>query len=193
MAIIVDAPVYLARRHHPEAGAIIKVGRSTDAPKRCRDLGARLILQLPPGLEHTLHRAFADQRVWVRTSNGRFPEDAPQPLVQATSEWFYEDGIVLYFLQLCASTRPQRVPTMQDALAWLNQAIATATRPSASQQLAAHGPEECVPRPSLCKRDAVDGRTRRAARSNKIEKPHAELRGVALGHGGFVAHDGARA
>ena len=172
MAIVVDAPVYLARRIHPQAGAIIKVGRSTNIPKRCASLGARAIVTLPPGLEAALLACFAAHRVWVRNDDGWFPDDSPRPLLQATTEWFYETGSVAIFTTLALASRPNRVPTERDALAWLNQAISEGSRPIASQHPAANGPEECVPRPSLWKRDAVDGRTRRAAVEDESLRAH---------------------
>lgn len=168
MAIVVDAPVYLARRIHPHAGAIIKVGRSTNIPKRCASLGARLLITLPPGHESPLLAAFAPHRVWVRGDDGWFPADSPRPLLQATTEWFYETGTVAAFTALAHESRPNRVPTERDALSWLNQAISEGSRPIASHRLTAIGSAECVPRPSLCKRDAVDGRTRRAVTTDEV-------------------------
>lgn len=59
--------------------------------------------------------------------------------------------------------RPSCVPTPRDALKWLNHAESRERVPARPHKQPHIGPEECVPRPSLCKRDAVDGRTRRAA------------------------------
>lgn len=149
MAIGIDAPVYLARRFHPEAGAIVKVGRSITPQKRCRDLGARLAIILPAGLERELLAAFRPWRVWTRNGRIWHPGDCPEPILNSQTEWFYDTGAVAAFLHHCASPRPECVPVMQDARAWLNQAISTERGPCVPRHGFARGAVVRPASPSL--------------------------------------------
>lgn len=82
------AETYVAWRRHPQAGPLIKVGKTRHVYGRMIALGARAIVaELPYQAERELLDLLSPWRVWTRDTDGRL--NGPVPAYDGWSEWFY--------------------------------------------------------------------------------------------------------